>query len=343
MAKKPKPEPSKLVKALEYLSLLFKAGDDQSMYCNMGVNRAVAFNMVLAAGAPVEVDFTACPHTALFLRAIDECGKEYQVTQLSTEKLLVRSETWQAYIPCANPLTLSWPIPDAPRAPVDDRLTLALKKTAGVVDAKGETVVESSFQLQPFSCLATNRRVILQAWHGIDMPPGLLLPLSAAKILFKVHKAGKHLTMFGFSKETITFYFDDDTWLRSQLFQDRPVQIDEKFNCSTQERAVPQELFAAANKVAPFSATGSVFIKDGFVSSHKPGTVQQGSELKLPIQGEHAPREYFYADLRIIAPHVTSWDEISRQDATYFSGENLRGLIRHENFERTIDDSDIPF
>lgn len=338
MAKKKIESP--LIQALRFLHLTWKAGEEQAMYCMMYDGKARSFNSVIAAQTPIEEDLYACPHTALMLAAILRCGDRYAITQLSPTKLLVRSDDFQAYVPCVSPDALSWPLPDVPVAAVDDRLTEALRKVAPLLSTKGETLIEQSIQLNAGSCLATNRSVILEAWHGFDLPSGLLLPKS---IVIAIHKAGKHLSRFGYSANTCTFYFDDGTWLRTQLFQEKWPDIQRHLNAQTCTRPVPPELFEAAKKVSPFSGNGAVYVKDGLISSHPFDAKEEGSALKLPIGSQHQERSYRASDLSLISKHVTMWDETMRVDGTYFTGKDIRGLIHHQVPNGIIEDADIPF
>lgn len=154
MAKKPKPVKTQLVQALDLLSLTYKAGEDQAMYAMMRDHKAASFNSVIALGTTIEEDIEACPHIGLLEAALDRCGQNpYSITQLSTEKLLVRSDDFQAYIPCLNPSGLSWPVPDALIAPLDERLLVALKKVAVLASTKAETVIEASIQINAGSVL----------------------------------------------------------------------------------------------------------------------------------------------------------------------------------------------
>lgn len=308
---------------------------------------ATAFNSIIAAGTTIEEDLNACPHSSLLLAALERSGERYTITQLSPEKLVVRTDDFEAFIPCMDRSLLSWPTPDAPIAVIDDRLIAALHKVAPLLSATAETVVEQSIQLNAGSCIATDRTVIAEAWHGLDLPSGLLLP---KQIVTAIRKAKKHLKAFGCSNLTATFYFEDDTWLRTQLFQDRwPRAVTEYLNCTTNPHKVPPFLFEAANQVAPFSA-GRVFIKDGLISSHPFDAVEEGSSLKLPIGSEHKERSYHIDNLDFASKFTEWWDEDARPDATYFMGKEVRGLISHVIPNRelasdriTREDQDIPF
>lgn len=344
MAKKQKPIKSALLQALEFL-LIVPQVDDASLYANIQDGHAVRFNRIVAAGTEIDFQVNAAPSTALLALAIEQCGASYKIVQLSDKKLAVRSNDFQAFIPCAIPESLPEAIPDAPLTAVDDRLITALVKVAALTDAKAKTVLESCICLNPGTCIASDNRVILEAWHGLDLPPGLLLPKMAVGA---IKKAKKHLANFGYSANTATFYFSDGTWIRSNLYQEKYPDVVRYLNVPTEAREVPKDLFNAAAKVAPFSTTGEVFIKDGLISSEPDfGKHYVGGELKLPIAGDHSPRIYFSEDLRLVAPHVLLWDENVSKDVTYFFGEKLRGAIFSRDYsqEGTAPsvDEDIPF
>lgn len=347
MAKRKIDDRSQLAKALDFLSLTFKAGEDQGLYAMIGNHEARSFNSIIAAGTTVEEDLQACPQIDLMAAAVAQCGHEYVITQMSDSKLCVRSGDFRAFVPCLDPSRLSWPIPDAEIAPIDDSLLVALKKVAPLLSATGQTLIEQSIQLNGGSCLSTNRTVVLEAWHGFDLPDGILLPKA---IVTGLNKAKKTLRGFGVSDKTATFYFDDDTWLRSQRFQGKWPEIKAHLmRGPVPPLPVPPQLFECVEKIAPFSPDGFIHIKQGMMSSHDDETEQLGSALRLPIGSEHATRSYRVDDLKRIASHVLTWDEHFKEDGTYFEGSGIRGLIYHRS-ERDVnsgigptDDEEIPF
>lgn len=346
MAKKQKRKVGSLERALDFLSLAFKAGDTQSMYCNMDLGFATAFNMIVAVGTAIEEDLCACPHVGLLLAAIARCGEQYSITQLSTQKLLIRSGDFHAYIPCIDPSTLSWTAPDALAAPLDDRFMEALTKVADLAVAKSESVLECSIQLNNCSVIATNRRVIMEAWHGLSFPDGLLIP----KVAFtKLNKIKKHMKGFGFSANSVTFYFDDGTWLLSRLFQDKwPPAVQSHLQHDIAAYPIEESFFVAARKVFPFSSTSRIYVEGNLVSSHPFHVKEEGSGLALAFEGARfEPRSYFGDDLIFVSEFALKWDANARPDGTMFFGDNLRGLIHHDHFRNTgdapSDDEDIPF
>lgn len=339
--RKSKEQLSQLAAALAFVSVTYNLKTDQAQYCLMENHSVRTFNSIIAAGTRIEEDLYACPHAELMLAAILRCGPEYVITQLSPEKLVVRSGDFQAYIPCFDPLALSWPIPDLPTTPIGDGLLTALKKVAILVSTQADTVLECAIQLNAGTCIATDRRVILEAWHGYELPDGMLLPKVAIQALNKVKKP---LASFGASPITATFYFNDQSWIKTRLYQDRWPNVQDQFRVPVNPRPVPPYLFSAARKVAPFSLTGAVHVQDEMVSSHRFDVKEEGSSLKLPIGSKHAHRIYDIGSLDIVAKFANLWDEHAHKTGTYFEGEKIRGLLFHQAPAlETADDDDIPF
>lgn len=343
MAKQKKPEVSSFEKALDFLALTYKAGEDQSTYSFMELGTAVAFNLTVGLGSPIDVDLAACPHIDLLRTAIERCGPTFAITQLAQNKIIVRANDFHAYIPCIDPNGLVWPTPDRMVAEINDDFLEALNKVAPMADAKAETVLECAIQLYDGSVLATNKSLVIEAWHGTSMPDGLLLPKVAAVLL---RRAKKHLKGFGFSENTITFYFTDGCWLRSQLYRDKLPNIKRHIEAASQDhlRDIPHDFFPAVEKVAPFSTSGHIWVEGNLVRSHPFHVTQEGSGLTLEFSGEgHDYRVYGAHDLHLIRNIATKWDEYARDDGTLFFGEKVRGMIWHQKKMEVSADDDIPF
>ena len=139
--------------------------------------------------------------------------------------------------------------------------------------------------------------------------------------------------------------------MRTQLWQGKWPEVKHLFTYGIDGwniDKVPPQLFESAKKVAPFSEDGFVYVKDGMISSHRPGTLEKGSSLSLPIGAQlHEPRKYYAEDLQFVSKMATLWDEMARDNGTLFEGNGIRGIIWHEVLHDTqstsLPDEDIPF
>ena len=296
----------------------------------------MATNGVLSAATPIQDEIETCPHTYALLAAMDKCAGPFALTS-EPDALTVRSDDFQAVIPCAPGELLPNIYPDQPVALCDARLTDALGLVAPLVADNAVTLLQASIQLRGMSVLATDREVIAEAWHGVDMPPGLLLPKSAATALAK---CGKQLIKFGFSAESITFWFDDGSWLKSQLFTETNLpNVMQYLANQVNIGPIPKGFFDAAEMLAPFSTDGMVYCNDGVMRTDKAETI-----LAANVQVPGAPNKMRFKieNLLFIRKLVTNVDFDGHKDAAIFFGENFRAAV---NVLRDVEleDCEVPF
>lgn len=350
MAKKSKRVPSALEQAVDFLSLLYKGQEDQTTYCNIVDAHATAYNMIVGVGTAIGIEIDCCPHIGLLAESIRRCESGFALTRYSEDKLYIKQEDFHAFIPCLrNPAFLQWTEPDAPIAPLGAQFITAIDSVSPLADDKAETLINAAIQLYGNSVMATSGSLVMQAWHGFDMPDGMLFPKVAAKIL---HKIKKPLVAFGFSNISITFHFADNSWLKSQLYRDKLPDIRPHMDGAdfTALRPIPHNFFDAVEQVAPFSKDGQVWVEGNRVSSHPFHIRDEGSGLTLSFDGQgHSCRVYRFIDLLAIRKVANAWSEFGREDATVFFGDNLRGMVWHKaataegQIYSAITDDDIPF
>jgi hypothetical protein len=348
MATRPKKrnEPAKpsagLLAALKFVSVASKnEGAPFETHCRLFNNWAVAFDGIIAAGHPIAEDIVACPHTTRLIDALARCGQEFSVTQLDTMQLSIKSAKFRALIPCLASELLPAVMPDISVAVIDDRLRLGLE-AVGVLAAEGaQHVVTASVLVMPGSVIATDRSLMLEFWHGIDLPPGVVLPKSAITALTRTDKK---LVTFGFSATTVTFYFEDGSWIRSQLYNERWPDVTRILNVTPKAWPLPTDFFAAVDAVAPFSSDGCVYFHQDVLRSHDAENIGASYEVSgLPYGPVLNIKR-----LKIAQPYIKTIDFMGVNGISYFFGDNVRGALTRNTIKRSkktdIDkDDDIPF
>ena len=358
MAKKQIKSESKLQQAMQFLSVCQQdeAVNDSQTHCSIVNHTAVAFDGILAAGIMIDEDLNCCPHTRQMALALSRCSDTWTITQLAPETLQIRSGEFEAYIPCCHRERLTAANPDAGNIPVSAGLTSALEMAAPLASDKADALEAASLLIEPNSVLATNREMILEAWHGSALPfGGFLIPKMAAAALVKIKKqiiaigikpnlaalfpAGKDQNLH----ESITFWFADNSWLRTQLYKgkwrsDAMALLKEP---TAAIRPIPQTFFDTVKKVMPFSEDDKVYCGEGKVASHYQD--RQGAGYSLPFADAPKMKIYKGKNLLIAGKYSTMIDE--RHDdksghVTMFYGTNVRCAVWHDWI---ITDDDIPF
>lgn len=317
MAKKANKPDIGLLHALEFISVAQRAnGSDNERHCMLSDHAAVAFNGVIAAGARIQDDLRCCPQTAKLIAALGHCDPGWQIAQLQ-DRLVIQSGEFTANVPIMDGTQLQWAWPDPKLIDVNDDLRAALMAVVGVVNEKSDRVHESAILMQANNCTATNGVVILESWHGWQLPPDILLPKAAVTALTKVKKP---IVGVGYGATTVTFWYADNTWLRSQRYLAKWPKST-LLDTPTHPIALPLQLFQAAEALRPFSENGNLYCWQGKASSHPFATPNAfNGQLRADVPGITASRVYSLATLDDIAAFATSYDDTTLPKRTFVYG-----------------------
>lgn len=355
MPKAKKKPASKLLQALQFLSVcqVDKGTNDSQMFCNIQNRTAIAFDGVIAAGVNIDEELDACPHTKEMVMALARCGESFQIVQLSPETLKISSGEFQAFVPCCQRERLTPANPEAATVPVSADLTLAIQSVAVLATDKADILEAVSIQLNRNSVVATNRKMVMEAWHGSNMQfEGFLIPKPAATALKKI---GKKITHIGMKPnlaalfpagqdqnlhDALTFWFEDGSWMRTQLhkgkWRDNAANLLK--NPSDKTRTVSEQFFECVGKVLPFSSDGRIYCKQGIVSSH--WQPLEGAGYSLAVDSGPVNKIYDGKNLVEAGKFAQFIDDSQGDHFTMFYGPTIRAAVWHDNL---TEEGDIPF
>jgi len=321
--------PLALLEALKFVSVAqHSEGTLIQQHCRISEGTIVAFDGGITAGQYIDESLNVCPHTATLIKALSKCTENVSITELDSGKLSVKSGKFRATVPCAPFADLPAVQPDNPCATLTDSLKSALAACMPLALDGGEQPFTCAVLLQAGTCVSTNRHVIIEAFHGIDLPPGILIPKASVAAIVKSHKS---LKSFGFSNNSATFFFEDDSFIKTQLFVDKFPDYNKILNIEENAIALPLGFYDALEKVFPFidKDLPAVYFIDGKMCSESNSLNGANYEVEGLINGlafnanylklikEHAHRVHFNANERGMA---------------LFFGDNVRGAIMKVNF-----------
>ena len=324
-------ETEKLVKAIEFIAVAQKDPDKNkdlglTYQAHMSLQRgsAVAFDGVLAAGTAIDLgDVVAAPQTFKLLAALKRCKAQYSVTQLeSGAGLVIRSGQFRATVdamPLQDLATYSV-YPDNPFVAVDDRLKVGFNMLNPLLVENTQFVVTSTLLLQNGTMKATDRALLVEYWHGLQLPASVVVPKAAVTA---VAKCSKSLVALGGSSNSITFWFADNSWIKTQLHTEPWPNTDGIFNFAPVITELPKKLKEAVEAVAPFSPDGSVFLNKDEVASHLDNATGATHDCK-GLEGGFIFNIKRLTDVLSFATHA---DWSSSNVGVYFQGENMRAML----------------
>lgn len=319
----PKPT-SQLLESLSFLSTITKDEDGVLESHVLLKNRiAIASNGKLSAGCPIEEDLFAAPNNKLMVEALKKCGHEFAITQLD-EKLSIKSGKFKATIPCLDPTLIFSPTPDAPQAVIDDRFKAALLSIESVKVDEFERLVTYAFLMNGRSVIATDGKIIIEHWHGIELPVGPPIPKT---LIPTITKNTKKLAQFGCSNSSVTFYFEDGSWVKSQLYAGEFPAMDHIINREANPFPVPADFFKGLEAVAPFSPNGNIYFDNGIMRSHNVDGVGANYEVEGLPKGPIYNAKY----LSMIKDIAKQIDFVvpgpQNSNMLFFFGDSVRGVI----------------
>lgn len=329
MAPKPR-KPSeknggKLLEAVRFLSLVAKdEGSPQDTHILLKDRTATAFNGTVGAGCIIEEDLTAAPHAKTFLSALSKCGESYSLTQLDQSKLSIKSGPFKAIIPCIDPTLLYFPTPDQLQATIDDKFKEAITLIEKIKPENGQRVVTLSFLLNGASIIATDGKILVEAWHGLNLPTNVPIP----KAIIPVLLASKKLIGFGLSNSTATFYLEDNSFIRTQLYAEGwPENIPSVLDRQASPIPVPKDFFKGLEAVKDFSRNGFVYFKDGKLMSHPEDGA--GAEFEVPeLKFGPVYSIKYLSIIKELAEKIDFYVPADRKSLLLsFTGNKVRGIL----------------
>lgn len=330
-----------LIEALKFISVAQKkAGPTGVQFCQVRQNWAIASDGIVTAAFPIREDLEACPHTLQLTAALSKVGEDLSITQLNENALAVSSGDFRALVPCVGFDEVPVPEADSPCADIDNRVKEALASVAGLATDGANSATYAAVLLQAGSAVATNGAALLEAWHGIDLPPGLLLPKSA---VMAIVKSKLDLVRFGFSHSSATFFFENGAFIKTQLYGERYPNYQAVLHCDNLNPwPVPEDFFRAIEAIEAFSPEGNVYFQDGAIFS----MLRKDDATTYKIEGLPDGMGFQIKNLNLVKKAFEKVHFEKQENKAYFFGGNVRGAIMGLDLKQPEPfdpDKDIPF
>lgn len=250
MRKKIKSKQEGLLAALYFISLAQVKESEQlyKSHCILHNNQALSYSGVLTIGHKIEETFEICPNTYKFISALENCEKELSITEMEG-KLSIKSGKFTATVPCWHEAMPKLE-PDLPICEINNSLREGFELISDfTTDNDKKRIVECSILLKANSMIATDGVIMLEYWHGINLPEIVLPKVFISAIM----NTNKNITHFGYSKNTCTFWFEDKSWIKTQLYDEEWPDVTKILNVATNAEELPKGFFEALNKIHSFS------------------------------------------------------------------------------------------
>lgn len=314
--KKLKPA-AELLKALKFVAQINKrTGDFRVQHCAMFDNWLVSFNGEITIGMPIKENLTCCPNAMQLISALGKVGDELAITQLNEKALAITSGSFYGVVPCIEIGAIDFAPPDQAQAEINNILKYAL----GVanIGASGGVGNFDFVCLDDQIAIGSNGFLAIQSYHGLKLPHKFAMSKEAAKI---ISKCDKNLKWIGKSDETLTFWFEDNSFIKTKYNKDYP-ETDVVFDRLDFSNLLPppEGLIAALKGIESFCDNKTVYLNaEGVHSKH-------GQEDSSNFKVEGLPQIMF--DIEIFNSITQLIEHMAfKKDYVVFTGNNLRGVL----------------
>jgi hypothetical protein len=328
MAPKPKKPSqktsSRLLEVVRFLSSITKdEGPPNQTHILLSNKTATAFNGTLGAGCMIDEDLRCAPHAKTFLNALSKCGEKYSLTQVDQSTLSIKSGPFKATIPCIDPTLIYFPTPDQFQSPIDDNFKSSLELIEKIKPENGQRVITLSFLMNGGSVIATDGKILVEAWHGLNLPTNIPIP----KAIIPVLLSAKKLIGFGLSSTTATFFLEDNSFIRTQLYAEDWPDISSVMERQSSPIPVPKDFFKGLDAVKDFSRNGFVYFNDGKLNSHS--EKETGAEFEIPeLKFGPVYSVKYLSIIKEMAEKIDFYVPAERKSLMLaFTGNKVRGIL----------------
>lgn len=322
-----------LEKILFVGSVLKDQGSVNETHILLSNGYAVAFNGIVASGCSISTNIYAAPNYTLLVAALAKCGEEYSIEpedlieikpifNTYCNKLKITSGKFKAIVPCLDPNLINVTHIDPNIAPINDDFKIALAATGALASENGQTIHSASILMNGQSLISTENGVLLfEYWHGCNLPTDIAIPKA---LVAPLTKTTKKLKGFGCSNSTVTFYFEDGSWIRSQIFSEKWPDLGRIINVQSNPFDPPKDLWEGLTAVEKHSVDGLVYFDNGVLRSHPNNSVGASYEVKGLPKGPI----FNIKQLMFIKDYVKQIDFfVQGGKMTMFYGDKCRGAI----------------
>lgn len=231
-----------------------------SKYCKFKDQKVYAQNEKITFCHPIDESFEGIAKIDDFIKAL-KIDETLAFVQLQ-DALQVKTDDLQIFIG-SEELVFNDVYPDILAFELSDVFFDILKVVSKLSKTSGETKEECSILNHNGSLFSTNRKAILQGFHGLELP-GFILPTREARILQKVKERPSGL---GLSETSVTFHWDSGAWVHLELIQWPWRDLQDALECSEYSE-IPEGFKEALSAVLPF-CEDEIQIGPSFVGNEK--------------------------------------------------------------------------
>ena len=279
-----------------------------------------AYTGFMSLKSPINLDLSAKPKAAPFIKAIEACQDETALYMTKAGRLAVKSGSFKAFIDCTiDPFPEA--IPQGEMVELRPGFVDAMKKLVPFIGQNTTKPWANGLLFRGQSAFATNNAILAEYWLKHSFPYEVNIPYETVRELIRINEDPIAIQV---GQNNITFHYEGDRWLYSVLsalgWPDLAPMLDQK----SEQQRFPDGFFDALEKLKPFVIElDRVYFRPGQIQTAP--NENEGAVIKidgLPSQGC-----YQIKHLLLLKDMADTADFSRYPKPCLFFGENFRGAV----------------
>lgn len=288
---------------------------------HIGGGRIKGFNGKVALSCPIDLNLDAAPKAVPFIKAVQTCKDTVQLNMTPTGRLSIKSGGFKAFIDCVDNASYPDVQPEGEVVRLDGEFLKALKVLAPFIADDASRPWARGILFRGMSATATNNIVILEYWLGYPFPAEINVPKAAVQELLRIGEEPTHLQV---SESNVTFHFEGDRWLRTQVYDLSWPDVGKVLNRDSEQAPVPEGFFPSLLDLTPFvDELGRIFLREGRMTT----TPDEGIGATVELPGLPADGCFHHKQLSLLEGVADSIDFAQYPAPCMFYGDRVRGAI----------------
>jgi hypothetical protein len=289
--------------------------------------RVTGFNGSIALSSDIDVDLDVLPNALQLISAIRACSDTIALHITPAGRLAVRSGKFKAFVDCLPDEAQMFVYPEGDTIELGPNFMPGIKAVAPIMGIDASRPWAMGVRLSKQSMFATNNVMLVEYWHGTPIPIEVIIPSAAITELLRIDEVPTRVQV---TETSISFWFGDKRWMRSQLLVDGgwPTnRMDEILSTSNgKQLPFPDEFFAGVETLKPFlSDRGAVFINGRTLATHADEGI--GASVDVEVPGVELTQAYHHRQLMLLHEVATAIDWTAYPRPCMFTGARLRGAL----------------
>lgn len=289
--------------------------------------RVTGFNGQIALSSPIDVDLNILPQARQLIDAIRACQGVISLSMTPSGRLTVRDDKFRAHIPCLAEDVAHFVEPEGETVNMGENFLPGLRAVAPVMGVDASRPWAMGVKLTKQSMVATNNVMLVEYWHGDNIPVDVVLPAAAVTELLRINEAPTRVQV---TDNSISFWFEGDRWMRSQLLIGGSWPMERLEQIMSLEAAnqtdLPENLGDQVEVLKAFLGERSTVYVTADAMATSPEE-SDGASVVIDLPGVPSMQAYHHKQLTLLAEVAKTIDWTNYPQPCMFRGERLRGAI----------------